>query len=1105
MTPLAWFDVDLSLCLVKALAHSLWQGTLVALLLALAVGALRRASAQSRYVLSVGALFVQAACPIVTLMVLWPASEAMTSTSPTPRDAKRGSASGLVAQIPEPIRRSTGIVDSPATGRPPGETPLGVPTEPPAQRGFPEETNWDRYAPYTVSVYFFGVAVFLGRFVLACHGGHRLRRDAWAVGDPAILSALARQVRLLRLSFTPGVAYCRRVLCPTVVGVIRPTILLPVSLLSGLTPEQVEVVLAHELAHIRRYDHLVNLLQRLIEAFLFFHPAVWHVSGRIRIERENCCDDLVLATGTRPLDYASLLVQVAQAAHAGITGSVPPSRAATLAVTGSPSQLRHRIARLMGDRALGPLRLTRTSGSIVILMAAGVLAAATYLSAQPDGGEASASNAPKTEITEPIDLSVEVVDAETQQPITLAEVIAEEPYKKRLAAGKTDDKGRVRLKLPPIRSRGRPRRPFVRVQAQGYTTMASYWTAQWITEGPLRYEMPRLGQYGGFVRDQEGNGIEGVEVLITSYLNAPIENNPYPSVPALKAGTDAKGRWTTNVLPARNPDFGVQLSHPEYANDPANRGTAHILEELRAGTAVMILKRGVGLTGRVTDAEGKPVSSATVRLSDCLAGHLPVTRTDDRGMFTLESVLPSRWHILTVQHPHFAPALSSFVTGKDAEPIRVVMRPGGTITGRVVDKDGKGLAGIRITARTLRLHHQTLKIGALTLADGRFTLKNCPKEPIVFSFRLADFLRSADRQYMARLDYPMQPRTEPYRIVLRPPLVITGSVVDGESGRAIDEFTVLPEPSDHGGQEGRRLRIDTKRFRGGRYTMSFTSPRGARQIRVEAEGYAPAVSRVFADDEGEQVCNFELKKSTQGKLVVLDLGNDVKLELVRIPPGEFMMGSPEGGKARRDREGPQHRVRFTKPFYMGKHEVTQGQWRAVMGQNPSHFTGSDDLPVDRVNWEDCQAFCKKVSAKVGMRIRLPSEAEWEYACRAGTRTRYSYGDPMHPELGQYGWYDANSKGKTHPVGRLKPNPWGLYDMHGNLWEWCQDVYHKGYDGAPADGSAWVSGGDKGSSRVIRSGCWYDYHGGRCSSANRGGLEPFVRGRYFGLRVSAGTR
>jgi len=773
-------------------------------------------------------------------------------------------------------------------------------------------------------------------------------------------------------------------------------------------------------------------------------------------------------------------------------------------MTGSPSRLRYRITRLIGERALGPLRLTRTSGSIVILIAAGVLAAATYLSARPDGGRASPSNAPKTGLTKPIDLSVEVVDSETQQPIAQAEVIAEEPYKKRLAAGKTDEMGRVQLKLPAVRSRRKPRRPFVRVQAQGYTTMASFWTAQWIAKGPLHYKMPRLARYGGIVRDHEGNGIEGVEVQISSFFNSPIENSPYSFVPPFKARTDAEGKWTTNVLPAKNPDFGIRLSHPEYSSDAVTRGTGHILGELRAGTAVMIIEKAVRLAGRVTDADGKPVSSATVRLGDSLAGDFPATRTDDRGMFTLKSVLPGP-HILTVQHPHFAPALLRTEAGKDGEPIRVVLRPGGTITGRVVDKDGKGLVGIRITATGTWQGYHTLKMGTMTLTDGRFTLKNCPKEPIGFTFRLADFLRSADRQYMARFVYPMQPRTEPYRIVLHPPLAITGRVADGETGRPIDEFTVIPESIDHGGQQARRPGVDAKRFRGGRYEMSFTSPRGQRLIRVEAKGYAPAVSRAYADDEGEQVCDFELKKSAKGKLVVLDLGNDVKLELVLIPLGEFMMGSPEGEKARRDNEGPQHRVRITKPFYMGKYEVTQGQWQAVMGQNPSYFTGSDDLPVEQVNWEDCQAFCKKVSAKVGMRIRLPSEAEWEYACRAGTRTRYSYGGSMHPELGQYGWYDANSEGKTHRVGSLKPNPWGLYDMHGNVGELCQDVYHKGYGGAPADGSAWVSGGDEGSARVVRGGTWFNYDAGGCRSAQRGGGRPDARHPLQGFRVSSGTR
>ena len=225
--------------------------------------------------------------------------------------------------------------------------------------------------------------------------------------------------------------------------------------------------------------------------------------------------------------------------------------------------------------------------------------------------------------------------------------------------------------------------------------------------------------------------------------------------------------------------------------------------------------------------------------------------------------------------------------------------------------------------------------------------------------------------------------------------------------------------------------------------------------------------------------------------------NSIGMEFVRIPAGEFEMGSPSDEEGRRDWwEGPVHHVNIEKAFYMGRYEVTQKQWRAIMGDNPSYFVG-DDLPVEQVSWDDVQEFIKKLNEKEGTnKYRLPSEAEWEYACRAGTTTRYSFGDD-ESKLGDYAWYYKNSSGKTHPVGQKEPNLWGLYDMHGNVWEWVQDKWHSDYNGAPADGSAWERG--DGADRVIRGGGWYCI-AGCCRSANRGDIDRGDRSSGLGFRI-----
>ena len=217
-----------------------------------------------------------------------------------------------------------------------------------------------------------------------------------------------------------------------------------------------------------------------------------------------------------------------------------------------------------------------------------------------------------------------------------------------------------------------------------------------------------------------------------------------------------------------------------------------------------------------------------------------------------------------------------------------------------------------------------------------------------------------------------------------------------------------------------------------------------------------------------------------------------------IPAGTFQMGSD--GPQASSNEKPVHPVRISKAFYLGTTEVTQGQWKAIMGadNNPSDFKG-DDLPVETVSWNDAQAFIRKLNAKEGgEKYRLPTEAEWEYAARAGTETAYSFGDD-ESQLGEYAWYHANSGGKTHPVGELKANDWGLHDMHGNVWEWVQDWYGN-YAAATADTPAVDSGGPAaGAYRVFRGGCW-DRLARSCRSSLRVSDDPGNRYRDVGFRV-----
>jgi formylglycine-generating enzyme required for sulfatase activity len=242
---------------------------------------------------------------------------------------------------------------------------------------------------------------------------------------------------------------------------------------------------------------------------------------------------------------------------------------------------------------------------------------------------------------------------------------------------------------------------------------------------------------------------------------------------------------------------------------------------------------------------------------------------------------------------------------------------------------------------------------------------------------------------------------------------------------------------------------------------------------------------VTVNDTGQVIS----REQKQARYFTEDLGAGITLEMIEIPAGEFMMGSPAGELKRNDNEKPQHQVKV-KGFSMGRFPITQAQWQAVMGDNPAYFNfRGANRPVEKILWNDAQVFCKKLSQQTGRTYRLPSEAEWEYACRAGTTTPFHLGPTITPELANYnGLYSYGSgpegqyRQQTIPVGSFAANGFGLHDMHGNVYEWCLDNWHNSYNGVPTDGSAWVEKGDS-SYKVLRGGSWR-YGPWNCRSANR---------------------
>jgi formylglycine-generating enzyme required for sulfatase activity len=270
-----------------------------------------------------------------------------------------------------------------------------------------------------------------------------------------------------------------------------------------------------------------------------------------------------------------------------------------------------------------------------------------------------------------------------------------------------------------------------------------------------------------------------------------------------------------------------------------------------------------------------------------------------------------------------------------------------------------------------------------------------------------------------------------------------------------------------------------------------------------------AFDTVALDSEGRVT---ERRRASAQQLVQ-PLGKGVTLHMVQIPGGTFLMGAPESEPGSKTSERPQHQVNVA-PFYLGKYPVTLDQWRAVMGARPyamkiaaSSFKKSGRQPAVRVSFDEVEEFCARLSRKTRRIFRLPSEAEWEYACRAGTSTAFSFGPAITRDVAIYDGEAirrADPDGThttTRPVGSLRAaNAFGLSDMHGHVWEWCEDWWHKSYEGAPTDGRAWKSDGES-RNRVMRGGSWYAA-AEFCRSASRHiGGEAGIRSRQIGLRVA----
>jgi formylglycine-generating enzyme required for sulfatase activity len=395
-------------------------------------------------------------------------------------------------------------------------------------------------------------------------------------------------------------------------------------------------------------------------------------------------------------------------------------------------------------------------------------------------------------------------------------------------------------------------------------------------------------------------------------------------------------------------------------------------------------------------------------------------------------------------------------------------------------------------------------------------------------------LNTRSFEALLRFDFHGDPSAQDLVLPFAEIAIPTLQRMGGEYTEFAEQLESTPKvapPPPHPDPDDRYPLLQTYTFR--EATLAFepapepTSDPGLGESRDELHSFEFETATLQVQSGQSQL--LVQRRSQTAQQLIDDLGQGVALEMVLIPPGAFEMGAPEGEEGRSNDEGPQHPVTIAEPFFMAKYPITQAQWRVVaaMGQverelalEPSNFKG-DNRPVETITWLDAVEFCARLSHHTGRDYRLPTEAEWEYACRAGTTTPFHFGETITTDLANYRGTDWQIGETTYPgaygdgpygeyreetteVGSFEvANAFGLYDMHGNVLEWCQDWWHENYEGAPNDGSAWLAHEDDAEEkRVLRGGSWYDVPG-FCRSAYRFRVAPVNIGDVVGFRVVCG--
>lgn len=696
--------------LMLTFVHYLWQGILVAVVAAICGTLLERVSSRIRYGFFLSSFVVLTTCPVLTFVFMeTPTASPLASKST--RTSPESSAHSAVAAF-EVTATTLGEVDVPSgvadvTTEQSGDVSSEGDRASLAELLSAYGRHWRWIMPYATIAYLCGVVILLGRLVVGLHGGWRLQQISRPVVDRDWLALIDRQVEALKLNCTPAVLLCKEVAVPTVIGLLRPTILLPLSFTTGLPMDQVEAVLTHELGHIRRWDHAVNVFQRVAEALLFFHPAVWWISHRIRVERELCCDDLVIRLGTVPETYVRSLLDVAEL---GLRQrrSASVAAVATLQATGSgrQSQIATRVRRLLGIRQRSQVRLTPAGTASVlaaILLTIGaplVLGVVTSADAQlATEGEAKALSDKAISTHE-----IVVIDSATGKPIrdaqvTIQRVIRSDRGSAEKYLGRTHHKSDASGKLTFQTTEDVRQYIDVFVDHRDYATFNAP-----LSLGVNRIELSPADHVSGSFVSTEGRPVPGVQLLAVSATSRTGRSSYY------RATSEDDGTFAVNVVKGGTSVLYIL---------PEKHAAKLVVSTGRLDLGKIELNDGVAVSGYVLDVRGKPVANAWVNASNRLLMEkaseevmiVPQftrsAKTDQDGRFTmaplaaneyemrvertysnLKGVVDRKYEVAAQLPAVFARTDVKIEQGVVPQPLRLQAVPHVQVTASFVDNDG---------------------------------------------------------------------------------------------------------------------------------------------------------------------------------------------------------------------------------------------------------------------------------------------------------------------------------------------------------------------------------------------------------------------------------